>query len=101
MYAFKRQNSNKVKEMEDNSRAVVTYGNKAYLHQAEEVNDAISMSAISDIIHNERIGVKNRRGNRLPGKPQPSLEQNKTNENVAHGVRRDSNNTVTLSNVFM
>jgi hypothetical protein len=99
--ALKRKNDNRVQQMENNNRAVVTYDNKAYLHKSEDMNDTLSISALSDIIHNEQIGIKNRRSSRFPGKSQWSFEQNKTNENVAHGASRDSDNTVTLSNVFM
>jgi hypothetical protein len=101
--AFRRRNGNRITEVEDNNGAVVAYGNKAYLQQPEDVDDAISISAISDIIHNERSGVKNRRStsNRFAGKSQSSLEQNKTIEDVAHGMCRGSSNAVTLSNVFM
>jgi hypothetical protein len=99
--AFKRNSDNRITQMVDNNRAAVTYDNKAYLHKPEDMNETISISAISDIIHNERIGIKNRRSNRFPGKSHSSSEQNKTNANVAHGASRDSNGTVTLSNVFM
>jgi hypothetical protein len=101
MFAFKRKNGNKIKQIEDNNRAVVSYDNKAYLHKSDDLNDTLSISAISDIIHNEQTGIKNRRGNRFPGKSQSRFEQNKANTNVAHGASSDSDNAVTLSNVFM
>lgn len=100
-FAFKRKNNNRVKQMVDNNRAVVSYDNKAYLHNSEDMNDTLSISALSDIIHNEQTGIKNRRSSRFPGKSQSMFERNETNKNVAHGVSRDTYNTVTLSNVFM
>jgi hypothetical protein len=99
--AFKRKNGNKIKPTEDNDRAVVAYDNKAYLHKSDDMNDTLSISGISDIIHNEQIGIKNGRSNRFPGKSEFSFEQNKVDKNVSHGLFSDTNNTVTLSNVFM
>lgn len=101
MCAFKRKNGNRIKQREDNNRAVVTYDNKAYLHKSDDMKDTLSMSDISDIIHNEQIGIKNRRVNRFPGKSQPRFEQDEANKHVALGVSGDTNKTVTLSNVFM
>jgi hypothetical protein len=101
MCAFKRKNNNKVKQHEDNNRAVVTYDNKAYLHKSDDMKDTLSMSDISDIIHNDQIGIKNRRYNRFPGKSHSRFEQDEANRNVTLGVSGDRNKTVTLSNVFM
>lgn len=87
--------------MEGKNQVVYAYDNKTYMHGQEDTNDTLSMSAISDIIRSEQIGIKKKKSDRFPGKLNSRSEPNKTNESVGLGVSRDANSKVTLSNVFM
>jgi type IV secretory pathway TrbD component len=100
LFAFKR-NDNKIMEMEDKNRVVFAYDSRAYIHEPGDISDALSMSNVSDIIRNEKIGVQRRKIDRFPGKLNSNFEPNKIHEDVGLGVSRDANSKVTLSNVFM
>lgn len=100
-YVFKRNSDTKITHMEDKNEVVFAYDNKTYVHEPEVKNDALSMTAISDIIRNEQISIKKRKSDRFPGRLNSGPEPNKTNENVGLGVSRDVNSRLTLSNVFM
>jgi hypothetical protein len=87
--------------MEDNNRVVFAYENKMYMDEPEDMNDTLPMSAISDVIRNEQIGINKRKTERFPRKLYSRSEPNETNESVGLGVSRDAHGRVTLSNVFM
>lgn len=87
--------------MEDKNRVVFAYDSRAYVHEPGDISDTLSMSNVSDIIRNEKIGVQRRKIDRFPGKLNSNFEPNKIHEDAGLGVPRDANSKVTLSNVFM
>lgn len=90
MFAFKRKNS----------RNVVFYDNKAYTPKHRDINNATSISTLSEITHTHHADIRKRWGH-FPDKSSSRFEHNKTSDNVGLDVFKEPNTTVTLSNVFM
>ena len=100
MFAFKRNSSHRVWQNEDNGRNAVVYDNKAYAPKHRDINDALSISTLSDITRIDHADIRKRWGN-FPDKSSSSFEPNKTSDNVGLGVFKQPNKNVSLSNVFM
>ena len=100
MFAFKRNSGHKVWQNEDKGLNAVAYDNKTYAPKHRDINDALSISTLSDITRIDHADIRKRWGN-FPDKSSSSFEPNKTSDNVGHGVFKDPNKAVTLSNVFM
>jgi hypothetical protein len=100
MFAFKRNSVHRVWQNEDKDLNAVVYDNKAYAPKRRDINDALSVSTLSDITRIDHADIRNRWGN-FSDKSSSSFEPNKTSDNVGLGVFKDPNKAVSLSNVFM
>jgi hypothetical protein len=100
MFAFKRNSGHRVRQNEDKFRNAVLYDNKAYAPKHRDINNALSISTLSDVNRVDHADIRKRWGN-FPDKSSSRFEPNKTSDNVGLGVFKEPNNTVTLSNVFM
>jgi len=98
MFAFKRKGGHRIRQNEGKGRNAVFYDNKAYAPKHRNINDALSVSTLSDINRNDHTDIRKRWGN-FPDRSS-SFEPGKTSDNVGLGVFKEPNN-VTLSNVFM
>lgn len=69
------------------------------MHNPERINEALSISAVSDIVYNDQTGTTKRRSDKFTGKLNPSSESNKTNESVGGDVPMDPISIVAQGNV--
>jgi hypothetical protein len=100
MFACKRKTGHRIRQNEQKARNAVFYDNKAYTPKHRDINDAFSISTLSDVTRTDHVDIRKRWAN-FPDKSSSSFEANKTSDNVGLGVLKKPNTTVNLSNVFM